>query len=62
MSVTLHKILVHGSEIVRHSVLPVGMPAEEAEINTTRMTDFSTIEKSVDRQPLQTFFIEQWIH
>jgi len=30
MSVTLHKILVHGSEIVRHSVLPVGMLAEEA--------------------------------
>lgn len=30
MSATLHKILVHGSEIVRHSVLPVGMLAEEA--------------------------------
>jgi len=30
MSVTLHKILMHDSEIVRHSILPVGMLAEEA--------------------------------
>lgn len=30
MSATLHKILVHGSDIVRHSVLPLEMFAEEA--------------------------------
>ena len=30
MSVTLHKILVHGAEIVHNSVLPLGMMSEEA--------------------------------
>ena len=30
MSVTLHKILVHGPQIIEHSKLPLGMMSEEA--------------------------------
>lgn len=30
MPVTLHKILVHGAEIIRHSILPIGQMSEEA--------------------------------
>lgn len=31
MPVTAHKILVHGAEIIRHSVLPIGQMSEEAQ-------------------------------
>ena len=30
MTVTIHKLLLHGAQIITHSILPVGMVSEEA--------------------------------
>lgn len=45
MPATLHKLVVHGAEIIRHSIIPIGQMSEEASEETNKFvkSDWATL-------------------
>ena len=48
MAQTVHKVLIHGDDIVQRQTLPIGLMSEEAQ--ETRSKDFKNYRKNFNRK------------